>query len=695
MELQANEEYHVPLIPPEPEEFDVAGELDRFVTQRIAQATSDNVHDTTEDLPPDTTYTREWARFTQWITQERIGGRVRLGMKFLTRENVDLYFSEIVAKKMVVPESARRVVSALQKYADLDEHVHGAKFKVESRAVLQALTAQKARYGIHIAEQYTDPHANLPTAVLTQEEYALICNKIYKRRDDWADFQWTFNVCDAAFLRFASTQKLFLSDIKCDIAHGPPKDSGIGGRCMMSYALRGGGAHKNSQSKTTMVGAWRHRHWYRCSTSALAFNFMVRFRFAEWTSINFLKPEAGKPIWQKVNIHREWSTKPRKKGYDKANRAYSQVFRSLNIRWSKVTHLRKSGMDHAGTLGVTDEDTGSMSKHITRKQTRYMPQLKDTVLNVMAGFRPDELYDVPRTLIVPPWSSEEMTRAIFPEHDNWCTQAQGRDGDKSEACQDFLGRTIPFLAIVAVQDGIYFIHLFPNHEVSLMLKNRIQGYEVWARQARRQVTERLDNRENSRVDELNNAVQNSYTLLRRGMEGFRDEFNDFRVEVRATLNRLPVHQQQAIPAPARAARPLPVPVRQIINNTPIRVPMVQDVLQNTPRAPPVPRAMAKTFVQLLTQHRNLELESFADDRHSAWPHNVQQAYSRRQYIYSRIKERARNFAGERTPEQKMTHAAEAYDEERAGKTLTQFTSQNLIPNDPKIKKRKRPQQRQN
>jgi hypothetical protein len=69
-----------------------------------------------------------------------------------------------------VPDSARRVASALQWFADHREH-QMTEFAVDSSHVKQALKAQKERF-IHIVEkrvQDQDPHFQLPTSVLTQK----------------------------------------------------------------------------------------------------------------------------------------------------------------------------------------------------------------------------------------------------------------------------------------------------------------------------------------------------------------------------------------------------------------------------------------------------------------------------------------------------------------------------------------------
>eukprot|EP00957_Ditylum_brightwellii_P110238 8408216-Ditylum_brightwellii.AAC.1 len=46
---------------------------------------------------------------------------------------------------------------------------------------------------------------------------------------------------------------------------------------------------------------------------------------------------------------------------------------------------------------------------------------------------------------------------------------------------NFLYKLLPFLAGVAVQDGIYWLRDFPMPKVSAYLKTQIPCYEQWAR----------------------------------------------------------------------------------------------------------------------------------------------------------------------------------------------------------------------
>ena len=69
---------------------------------------------------------REWRKYRDWVHRKRILNVIPPGPMCLTRENVDLYFSEVIANWKVQPDTARRVVSSLQRFADDLEYCDGS-----------------------------------------------------------------------------------------------------------------------------------------------------------------------------------------------------------------------------------------------------------------------------------------------------------------------------------------------------------------------------------------------------------------------------------------------------------------------------------------------------------------------------------------------------------------------------------------
>lgn len=207
-------------------------------------------------------------------------------------------------------------------------------------------------------------------------------------------------------------------------------------------------------------------------------------------------------------IHQDWAQG--ENGYKAARDSYNEIHRSHGIDWAKGTHLRKSGMDRVGSLGVANEALGSMSKHTSQdKQTRYNPELRREVCSVTSGHEPDEAYFVPRMGVPLPnnMTFEAVIATMFPRYAVWLYQVDGLpSGDHSKAARNFVKYTLPYLALVAIQDGIYWVNKFPTHEISLLLKNLFPNYEIWAAQQRQYVQQLEIGATERRIAALNDAA---------------------------------------------------------------------------------------------------------------------------------------------------------------------------------------------
>jgi len=60
-------------------------------------------------------------------------------------------------------------------------------------------------------------------------------------------------------------------------------------------------------------------------------------------------------------------------------------------------------MDKAGTGGVSQDASASMSKHRSDKINRYIPQLQNEICHAMTGFLPNMECYAPRILLLLPW----------------------------------------------------------------------------------------------------------------------------------------------------------------------------------------------------------------------------------------------------------------------------------------------------
>jgi len=82
------------------------------------------------------------------------------------------------------------------------------------------------------------------------------------------------------------------------------------------------------------------------------------------------------------------------------------------------------------------------------------------------------------------------------------------------------------------QDGIYWIHEFPNHEASrLLLQCMPSWYPQWAAWARQDCEFREANREESALNAMNAATQGAFNLTTRCIEDVSSQIWSFQDQV--------------------------------------------------------------------------------------------------------------------------------------------------------------------
>ena len=671
--------------------------------ERIRAATAANTISTAKT--PDKSYVREYKNFKRFVDEERArdGGSLPQDDKYITRDAVDLYFVEVVAyREQVMPETARRVVPSLQFFADSEEYADCMDtFEIESGTVTKALKAQSQRYFTWIAEQeLLDPHSNLPTNVIATEEHVKVLHEIhYNSHSNWQDLCLSWTLCTSTFIRNDSARKLSLQDLVLDRGHGPALQ-GPHTR-MLAWILRQG-RHKVKKDKTRIVGAWRHKNYRQCCVGAQGMVLFDRLHHAR--DVNFYKNSDGIYPWRKVKLIQKW------KDQKAAEKAYNRVLSAVRVSWAKVTHLRKAGMEQGSVEGeLTTEELATMSKHDTKKIFRYATELYKPLLKVMSGHLRSDEYFVPRTLLEIPEQWGDIMELIFPLARVWRFQHHSPMGDKSEAAYNFLYEVLPFLALVVIQDGAFWIHDYPDHPYTRKLLSAMPAdYERWACDARKLTAEKLQNREQSQVSNLNQAAQASYTQLdsRVGQVeagvgrvdtrvGRVEKQMSQMIENQNVIIGLLANQQATIPTSHVAASPsarqpatfsfaAPVPQYPQTN--------VNNALRNTPKVPAIPVNLPESMMQLLNDHEKYyfltKYKSPSTRRH--WPPALKNAYSRRQYLYDTLVRRAERIRCQRTLESQKLEAAQRMDDEMKKYNIAN-TSQYytfLKKNDPSTKRRK-------
>jgi hypothetical protein len=628
------------------------------------------------------------------------------GSKYLSRENVDLYFQDNVVNRTIQPTGASRIVNALVHFAENLEYPAG-DFSVQSPLVKAALAVHQAKFQERMKNPAAnaDPHAKLPTDIMSDEQVTEAAAYILQHNtQNWKDMMLSWTTCEQEFVRWDALKKLELKDLKFNVTHCRHRSPGVLHGMMTKILQRV--VHKERAFTKRVVGGWRHRYWKRCSTGILAMNLFVRL--FDNQDIHFCKapdPRSGKkiPYWQTVSLLTEWSSAK------SAHTAYDRVMKACGIRATKVTHLRKQGMETGSIAGLTQDQLSTLSKHISGKVARYVTELYPPTLAVKAGFKNEEDYFVPRDRLRPPVPHFNVTDTMFPLRRRWIEQQAGPRGDKTRAAHAFLHELLPFLAMVAFQDGVFWIHEYPNHEASrLLLHVMPDWYPAWAEWARGFVTYELSNQQRSKVARLNQAAQASYNCLRQELHTYQrrneqgiQKIHDLMLleeRRRAAMAVTPSPtaasgQRRGASAPAVPPEPRRLPLEEAAAPSQQEQQQARPVMQTIHhRIPAFPVSLPATFVRLLEEHRRFNLDSFEKSTSkNSWGTGRRVAFSKRMYLYKKIVAQAHLLRGnDNFDRSKMKRAAEMLDHKRtnARKTLSKFLEV-LKQEDPATKARKR------
>jgi hypothetical protein len=154
-----------------------------------------------------------------------------------------------------------------------------------------------------------------------------------------------------------------------------------------------------------------------------------------------------------------------------------------NICWSKQINPRSSITKYASAGELTAKEIATMTKHGRSKSgtatllKHYMTVLFSPVLQVTSCFgnKDDKDYIVLQTLFnINAFCAQygdgmEPVDSIFPYYRLWKDQQEADDGNDSNAANNLISMTLPFFAKVVLQDGVYWMEMFPNHPAVKLL----------------------------------------------------------------------------------------------------------------------------------------------------------------------------------------------------------------------------------
>ena len=406
----------------------------------------------------DASYQNEYKKFVYWAEENNHG----VGGKYIYRESVDEYFRIAVVDRTCAKASISRIIQALQwMYNNLE--VPAGDFVVRSPVVAAAVDQQQEnRRNSPSCKLGTDPHKGLKD-VLAESDKKKIASYMHRHRPDWGSLSTSFSWGNNAGVRGASTRKFGYAEMYTSKGFGPAKE---GPRAQtMLLVLRAGDPHKDKFTTDRMVGCWRHRIPVLCATGNLSLHVINDLRQDQ--DIEFL--HADKTVraswWDKPLI--DYDT------LDDETGPMKEVYAATGVSGCKLTHNRTYAVQQAGSEGLAPFQINSFTKHMLEKMHKsYQAEVDKEACKVMAGFSKDEGYFVEREHLELPFAIAALIDFLLPSYREWVTEHQSENGDKSSCCRNFLFDTIPYMVRVVVQDGIYLVRDFPEHQMSNYLKVR-------------------------------------------------------------------------------------------------------------------------------------------------------------------------------------------------------------------------------
>jgi hypothetical protein len=264
------------------------------------------------------------------------------GDKFITWENVDLYFVEEVATMLIQPKTARRIVTALQFYNNYVESPGGVETFIvdDSQNVLGSLEIQKRHYmeERRACNSLADPLENLKTNMLSEADKLKFIRTVFQDGfKNWCPLITTFTGCEQTMMRQDSIKKVRWCDLHINDTHAAVEnDNHIDGKmlCVVYMPLE----HKERQEAKRVVGVWRHTDWEQCWTCSVAMILFYKLNMRE-LEFDFKHESIGDmPEWYKHKLIPEWSNAK------EAGAAYKRVMRRCDISWGKCAHLQKCSL---------------------------------------------------------------------------------------------------------------------------------------------------------------------------------------------------------------------------------------------------------------------------------------------------------------------------------------------------------------
>ena len=231
----------------------------------------------------------------------------------------------------------------------------------DNHIIKEALACQERLNMQALALKNVDPHADLPTNMLSPEDSEKAIRYVLSRPShrNWQDFVMAWTGSERTFVRNHSMRQFMLPHLLTLDTHGPCT-SGQLDREAFGCVYEPGGVHKEKQKRKRIVGVWRHRKPYQCFAGMVGMSLFVRF-YGGGGGLHFEVSEdtTKSPDWWSFPLIENWASQ------NAAHDAYDAVLKAIGVSWKKVLHMRSASIEYASSIGeLTPEEIGTMTKHM-------------------------------------------------------------------------------------------------------------------------------------------------------------------------------------------------------------------------------------------------------------------------------------------------------------------------------------------
>jgi hypothetical protein len=377
------------------------------------------------------------------------------------------------------------------------------------------------------------------------------------------------------------------------------------------------------------------------------------------------------------------------------------VYKATNIHWGKVTHLRKQGIDKAKQGGASREDITQQTNHGNESiDVSYLPELPPDVMHIAAGLslrHGETMYFVGRVFIRfddpdlplvpdnPNISDTELAGMLFVHYHRWVREHES--GLEWPCGTNFLKKLLPFLARVLVQDGVFWVEMDPQHEVSRLLISVFgERYIEWADKQRKAVREIEKNTTNKQIQALDAGAQAALSSVNSNVIPIKHVLETLVEEIKNLRKTVEISQQRMEQQHTLGTSPS-IGLRQNPPTTGATRERMVALCPPAPLAPYFPIELPSCMQNLLEEHLRYKLEDFKGVSKKCWTKGLAMALSRRSYLFRLIVEKAVMLRSGNDMAFKQQEAARQLDEERGTMSLSKFYDKKT-PHDSSRQKRK-------